>query len=300
MHEIISRKKQNHWQWQAVLNFFLGGTGAGLYIIGFFSPINTAWEESIISASHIRIISPALVLAGMLAVATEAGRPSRGMLLFANISRSWMSREIMFALIFIVFSFLGFLIKSSLLSFATAVAAALFVISQAMILYCSSAVPSWNQRILPLFFISSALLNGFGLFLLLSVMNLYNPASHAFYPLKISIVIYGIICICLTSAIWFWMVCARSNQEIRRAFHHFCTKRMFITGVVIAGLIPLLSLIGFAAQINSQKIYLALALSLLSSTSILFSGYYRLYHLVLNVDYLRPVSFGIDKPAVVK
>jgi len=285
MYEIISRKKQTHWRWPAALNFFLGSMGAGLYIMLFFFGRHITWEEGIISAHFLKLISTVLVAAGLLSVATEAGRPLRGLYLFANIRHSWISREVMFAGIFILLSLSELITNSLALSFFAAFAAVLFVISQAMILYSSSAVPAWNRPIIPLFFISSAMLNGFGLFLLLCILNLVFV--NTLYPLKTTMLVYGLICIGSTQAMWVWMTYA--GRPVR-------PNLLLIGEIGIGALLPFVGLTGLIFQSNSPKGFMVSSVYAICSISILFCGYYRLWRLVLNSDYLRPVSVWSDKP----
>src|SRR3990172_10465716 len=88
--ELIPAQRQRLWGWQAVVNFTLGGVGAGLYgtavvVAGFER------GPSVVLASWL---APLLVLAGFAAVAGEAGRPLRGPRVLWKVRTSWMSREL--------------------------------------------------------------------------------------------------------------------------------------------------------------------------------------------------------------
>lgn len=294
MYEIISQKKQTHWQWMAALNFFLGSMGAGLYIMLYFFSGYITWEEGIITAHFLKFISAVLIAAGLLSVATEAGQPMRGLYLFANIRHSWISREVVFAGIFILLSFSQLLINSLTLSFFAVFAALFFVLSQSMILYSSSAVPAWNRPAIPLFFISSAMLNGFGLFLLLSIVN--SHFVNSLYPLKIPVLIYGIICIVATQTIWLWTAYVNQDKETRQTILTLRSNPTLIRGVGLSGFLPL---IGFAVLIflnHSPQGFTATLVYAFCSASILFCGYHRFCRLVFGIEFLRTVSVDLKKP----
>jgi len=89
---------QRLWGWPAVVNFAAGGLGAGLYLAA-------ALAAGFAASPALRIaawLGPALVLAGFVAVATEAGRPLRGPRVLARARTSWMSRELWLGGAFVV------------------------------------------------------------------------------------------------------------------------------------------------------------------------------------------------------
>jgi DMSO reductase anchor subunit len=100
-----------------------------------------------------------------MAVAGEAGRPLRARFLLGNLRRSWMSRETLAAMVFVPFALLTAFIQSPFASGVAAVAAVIFILSQGFILYRSRAVAAWNTPMLPVLFVTSALVSGSGLLL---------------------------------------------------------------------------------------------------------------------------------------
>src|SRR3989304_3349551 len=72
--ELIPARRQILWGWQAVVNFTLGGVGAGLY----GTAVLAAGFERTAAVVLASWLAPLLVLAGFAAVAGEAGRPLRG------------------------------------------------------------------------------------------------------------------------------------------------------------------------------------------------------------------------------
>ena len=88
--ELIPPQRQRLWGWPAVMNFVLGGLGAGWYAIALLA----AGFEGSPAVTVASWAAPALVLAGFAAVASAAGRPQRGLRVLTRVRTSWMSREL--------------------------------------------------------------------------------------------------------------------------------------------------------------------------------------------------------------
>ena len=172
---------QHSWHGLAVSNFFCGSTGVGLYLFavlhGWLQQIPAPlldWSvefgpASLRSGHPAMLLGPLLVIAGLLSVAVEAGRPLRGFNVLRNLRRSWMSRESGFALVFIVLGLLDTLFwQSPAVQVPAALAGIGVVFSQGMVLAGAKGVPAWNVPVMPAWFCSSALTAGCGAFLLLS------------------------------------------------------------------------------------------------------------------------------------
>src|SRR3990172_13029872 len=87
--ELLPPLKQTLWGRLAVVNFFLGGAGAGAYLVA----VSLTGFSATPLARVALTLGPLLVLAGFLAVAVEAGRPLRGAQVLRMAEPSWMSRE---------------------------------------------------------------------------------------------------------------------------------------------------------------------------------------------------------------
>ena len=172
--ELIPSERQALWGWPAVINFALGGLGAGLYVVAVtaagFGP-----SPAVTLASWL---GPALVLAGFVAVAMEAGRPFRGPRVLARINTSWMSRELWIGGAFILLA-AGELAFPLRLHRAPAVVAALaLALAQGFILRRARGITAWDVPLMPLLFLLSALISGSGLYLLIEVVG-GRPAGAA-------------------------------------------------------------------------------------------------------------------------
>lgn len=159
--ELIPPQRQALWRWPAVLNFFLGGLGAGFYAIA-------ALAGGLQPSAALQVASwlaPALVLAGFAAVAAEAGRPLRGPRVLLRVGSSWMSRELWIGGVFVVLAVAGLLAPLPVLRALAAAAAVLLALAQGFILRRARGIAAWDVPIVPPLFVTSALVSGAGLYL---------------------------------------------------------------------------------------------------------------------------------------
>ena len=163
--ELIPPQQQRLWGWPAVLNFFLGGLGAGLYVVA----VAAAGFERSPAVAVASWLGPALVLAGFAAVATEAGRPFRGPRVLWRVRTSWMSRELWIGGAFVLFAAADLLFPLRLHRVQALVAALLLALAQGFIVRRARGVTAWDVSIMPLLFVLSALVSGGGLYLLIAV-----------------------------------------------------------------------------------------------------------------------------------
>jgi len=163
--EMLPAQRQLLWGWPAVINFALGGLGAGWYVVALLA---AGFERSpgVTAASWT---APVLVLAGFAAVAGEAGRPRRGPRVLMRLRTSWMSRELLIGIAFVllVAADLGFPLR--LYRAPAMVAAILLALAQGFIVRRARGVTAWDVPIMPLLFLLSALLSGAGAYLLVEV-----------------------------------------------------------------------------------------------------------------------------------
>jgi phenylacetyl-CoA:acceptor oxidoreductase subunit 1 len=182
-------KLQHSWHNLAVANFFCGPAGAGLYLLatlqqwlgGARDPgfrfadglaALAAFDGSRISLQQwAGLVGPLLAVIGLLSVAAEAGRPLRGFNVFRNIGRSWMSRESLFAMIFVTLALVDALLwRSPILQAVAALAGLGVTVSQGIILSQAKGVPAWNVPVMPVLFVTSGLLAGAGALLVLAAL----------------------------------------------------------------------------------------------------------------------------------
>ncbi|MBI1725636.1 MAG: dimethyl sulfoxide reductase anchor subunit [Candidatus Rokubacteria bacterium] len=164
--ELIPAQRQRLWGWQAVVNFTLGGVGAGLYgtavvVAGFER------GPSVVLASWL---APLLVLAGFAAVAGEAGRPLRGPRVLWNVRTSWMSRELWIGAAFVPLIVADIAFPLRLYRALALAAAVLLTLAQGMILRRSRGIAAWDAAVMPWLFLLSAAVSGSGAYMVLEVL----------------------------------------------------------------------------------------------------------------------------------
>jgi DMSO reductase anchor subunit len=161
--ELLPPVLQTLWGWPAVANFALGGLGAGLYVV---AALATGFGPS----AALRVaawLGPLLVFAGFVAIAMEAGRPVRGLRVLTRVRTSWMSRELWLGGVFALCAAATLAIDSrGLRVLATALAVA-FALAQGQILRHARGVAAWEVPPMPAVFLTSALVSGAGLVLVL-------------------------------------------------------------------------------------------------------------------------------------
>ncbi|HSE06809.1 MAG TPA: DmsC/YnfH family molybdoenzyme membrane anchor subunit [Methylomirabilota bacterium] len=164
--EMIPAQRQGLWGWPAVVNFALGGLGAGWYVVAVLA---AGFERSpgVTAASWA---APLLVLAGFAAVAAEAGRPLRGLRVLTRLRTSWMSRELLIGVAFVLLLAADLALPLRLHRAQAMVAAVLLALAQGFIVRRARGVTAWDVPVMPLLFLLSALVSGAGGYLLVEVV----------------------------------------------------------------------------------------------------------------------------------
>ncbi len=163
--ELIPAEPQRLWGPPAVINFCLGGLGAGLYAATMLAARFGQSPAGLVASW----LGPILVLAGLAAVATEAGRPFRGIRVLMRLHTSWMSRELWLGGIFILLVAADLMFPLDLRRAQAAGAALLFALAQGFLVRRSRGVTAWDMPLMPLVFVFSALISGAGLYLMIAV-----------------------------------------------------------------------------------------------------------------------------------
>lgn len=163
--EMLPAQRQVLWGWPAVVNFALGGLGAGWYVVAVLA---AGFERSpgVAAASWV---APVLVLAGFAAVAGEAGRPLRGPRVLMRLRTSWMSRELLIGIAFVLLVAADLAFPLRLHRAQASGAAVLLALAQGFIVRRARGVTAWDAPLMPLLFLLSALVSGAGAYLLVEV-----------------------------------------------------------------------------------------------------------------------------------
>ena len=227
--ELASPKKQRTWGWPAVVNLALGGSGAGLYLLGtFFSMLDQAWPVQTQLIAY-QILAPAIVCLGFIALPIEAGKPLRAYRLFGNLTGSWMAVESLAGASFIVTAVISRFSAASIFDTLAVVAALLLILSQGMMVFRATAVKAWNQKLTPLLFVTSGLMTACGFFLLnmRGQLGLAKPLMTVF-----------LFIIVLNLIFWLLYLFGKRDQDFKAGVK-FLRRPLLLTAIAVFGhLVP--------------------------------------------------------------
>jgi len=274
--EMLPAQRQVLWGWPAVINFALGGLGAGWYVIAVLA---AGFERSpaVTAASWA---APVLVLAGFAAVAAEAGRPLRGPRVLMRLRTSWMSRELLLGIAFVLLVAADLAFPLRLHRAQAIVAAVLLALAQGFIVRRARGVTAWDVPLMPLLFLLSALVSGAGAYLLVEV-GAGRPPLPALAGAVLALIVVAFIA-------WARYLVWTSEDSYARAVAPLREghSALVIDGVGY-GLPLLLGLLALAAPAVAGPA-LALAGALLITGQV-----YAKARLILAAGQLRPITLAI-------
>jgi len=202
---LIPATPQRLWGAPAVANFALGGLGAGLYLAAAAAAV-LGGSPAIALAGWI---GPALALAGLAAVAAEAGRPLRGARVVRRVRTSWMSREALLGGAFIALAVADALAPVPALRLLASLAAGGFVVAQGLLVRDARGVTAWAVPAMPAVFAASAATSGVGALLALEVAG-GRPLTGALLGATLAI-------LALAMVVWLGYVTWSDDEAFREA-----------------------------------------------------------------------------------
>jgi DMSO reductase anchor subunit len=233
--EIVKLKRQNIWGMPAVINFTLGSTGAGYYLITVLHFYILQDSPGRSSMTVNGIIALLLIGLGFFALWFEAGNPVKNYYTLFNLKKSWMSREVLFALIFAVAVAADLVLHNIVLKTIASIAALMFIVSQAFIVYKSRAIISWNVPPVAVLFMFSGLLSGYGLYMLVMTPRYIVPVIH--FLAMLSLLLY------LTVWSYFLFMYRKDDKDFTAAISYLRTFRSLASTLVAGVVFPLTLLI---------------------------------------------------------
>lgn len=284
--ELIKPQKQKVWKLPAVVNFTCGGIGTGFYLLALLVPLakngdwlallqsNADWLSFAFQAALFKLLGPAFVAIGFVALTTEAGRPQRGINLFRHLRRSWMSRETLAFAIFVPFAALDWLVPNPILRAIAAFGAIFLMFCQGMIPYRARGVTAWNVSLMPIYFVTAGFATGGGL--LLVVLTLFGLGTLPVMPTLVGVELIALIANLLLWALYL----TRGERDFQFATQDLRDARYLLGIVVLGHALPVLLLAGF----GSSPVVLAIA-GLLA----LFGSAMQKWGIVIDAGYLRAI-----------
>ncbi len=282
--EIIPPKKQTVWRWPAVINFSLGGMGAGLYLWGLL----LSWlQGDLPSAFAIKVGGPLLVALGLASLSHEAGRPLRGIHLWRHVRSSWMSREAVAAGIFIPLAVLDWLFPHPVLRTVAGLAALFFMVAQGFIPYRGRGVTAWYVPHVPVMFATSGPMTGFGLLVLLAAFTGFSVPPALWW--------LGVLFILANAGVWWhYLNQEPSDTAFQRALEILRQPVAMIWVMGIGHALPFVFLVVAGATGPTEGA--ARLLALVGGAALLVGGTLQKAYLILEAGYLRAITFGPVHP----
>lgn len=225
--ELISETPQTSWGMPVVLNFALGGLGAGFYVAAAIAAGLGLTGAMGLAAG----LGPALVLTGFAAVATEAGRPLRGVRVLRSVATSWMSRELWLGGLFVLLALADDAAPQAGLRLAAAAAAASLVLAQGFMLTRARAIAAWSVPMMPVVFAAAAAVSGTGLLLLADLLA-GRPPGRALLATTLAVLAVGLL-------VWVAFLASSTDSAFVRATAPLRRGRTAMKILVAGHVVPL-------------------------------------------------------------
>lgn len=286
--ELIKSKRFEVWGWQAFLNFTLGGMATGFYILVIVYDFIYRDTIKLLHPNTLKLIPPILVVLGFIAVATEAGKPARGLYLINNLRMSWMSRETAAGVLFISAAVADCIFPHVGLRILAVAAASGFLLSQGFIIYYACATPAWNVSAIPVYFIISGFSMGFGLWLLLS--------GFGKIPVPSILITIGLVIVILTLSSWVFYLRLPVITDLRQSskLSHHSNSLIYKAGIgYVFAVLLLLSFL--ATDFLEYGVQYQRLMSIFAAAAILLTGARQKAKILLQFNYIRSIEIGQSK-----
>lgn len=274
------------WGWPAAANLILGGTACGFFLLSMLNIEAYMQDKAVFALLRSNIISPILVALGLLTVGIEAGRPLRGIFLFHHLKRSWMSREVLAGMLFILFALSDAVLPNVAFKSISVAAAMGFMLCQGFMVYRAKAVTAWISYLIPLYFITSGLILGFGFLLFWST---------AFVPTDTpaTTLLLGLFGLLANLILWHMIVKPKTiASEDRSVIHLRNTLSMTMT-FGFGHLVPILLLLAILIFSYTHSFDNAtFALSMITGACIFAGGITQKIGVILQANAIREIRSG--------
>ena len=163
---LIDVKPQKEWGWAVITYLFLGGAGAGLFLVSLY--MRHSWGEG---------LGLLVLVLGTLFLLIDLGRPERFWRAFFRPRTSWISRGCFFITALVLLGGLEILFAQFslgegawpvLIRATAALAAVAVMVYTGFVLSPSPAIPFWNSAFFPVIFFAYSLLAGIDFLILAS------------------------------------------------------------------------------------------------------------------------------------
>jgi formate-dependent nitrite reductase membrane component NrfD len=231
---------QKDWKIWEVLAFYLGGVGAGLYVVSQFLHLTSGL-----------VVGYVLVVWGKnIAHLLASSRPERSIRAFANLRTSWISRGAFFILLFAVFGRGDIAVRlgwnggvgesiEKAVALLTGLCAAMVMLYIGFVMAQSRIIPLWHSPLLPVTLLSYSLALGAALAGIIAALRGDNGNAGTLDLMLFITTVVTMFLILMPGLV------LRSSSKTARVSVELLTKGrlrvMFVGGVLIFGLgVPIL------------------------------------------------------------
>lgn len=255
---LIGVKPQREWGWLVITYLFLGGAGAGLFLISIY-----------IDHTAAGVLGLVVLLLGTVLLLLDLGRPERFWRAFLHPQSSWISRGCFFIILVVVCGGLETAVRLSgigaplgtaagtvsiVARSVGAAAAILVMVYTGFVLAPSPAIPFWNSAFFPIIFFAYSLLAGIDI-LILSSPLLPGPALDLAFLERAQNYLAVACLILLLSHLSIMSGSAVAARESIRLLTRGKWAPLFLGGVVGAGLIIPLVFVAFAGRSGMEAVF---------------------------------------------
>lgn len=248
----VNGQMQHEWGWRKAIYLFLGGAGAGAYVI---AAVNSFTARGIEQATTVGLwIAFPVVAIGSLFLLTALGAPTRAVLAANKQGTSWISRGVVILVLFMGLSFVHLIMHNiagvgentaeNLVAAAGIVFAVGTMAYTGILLSAAKGIPFWSSGIVPVVFVTSALVSG--QFAVMVGMVFAGAASELMRTMALEA---AALILLEVLGILFFLQAARRMPDSRESAERLVRKNSFVVGYVVLGTaVPLLlALIGYAS-----------------------------------------------------
>lgn len=234
----VNGQIQREWGWLIAVYLFLGGVGAGAYVIAAVNGFVGAELEPATTLG-LWISFPALIV-GSICLLADLGSPTRALLAGMRPGSSWIARGFWIITIFMILAFAHFVlqlytdVRSVALAIAGIVFAVLTMAYTGVLLAASKGIPFWRSGIVPVVFVISALVTGH--FTIMIGMVIFYEGAAVLAALQTMAVEAAALVVVEVLAVFFFLYEAYKLPDPRESAERILRRPSFIVGYFLLGL----------------------------------------------------------------
>jgi formate-dependent nitrite reductase membrane component NrfD len=238
----VNGQLQHEWGWLKAAYLFLGGVGAGAYVVAALGGFIGGSRESVTSVG-LWIGFPSVLLGSFFLLAA-LGSPSRAFLAARKQGSSWISRGTVIITGFMILAFLHLVLVRftnvgetgagiDILAILGIVFAVGTMVYTGILLGASKGIPFWRAGVVPVVFVISALVSGY-FAVLLGAMLFNEPTPALLRTMALEVVALVII---EGLAVVVFLQAAYKTPDSRESAERMVHKPLFLLGYLVLGLV---------------------------------------------------------------